>query len=170
MDALQSAPGVLGRETPAGAALRSVPPRVRRPEAQALRTTCQTDLIAVAHAGLSEWPDVCNYHWINVPDNDRGAIMTPRTPDEAPDCVNSIVFDQVELTHQWTLQPPLPDYRNIHRSISICSWCGSSLNEEYAGNSLLRAFLTSTDGTRVYWRSNGDGGMEPCSSTVYSRV
>ena len=84
--------------------------------------------------------------------------------------MNSIVFDEVELTHHWTLQPPLPDYRNIHRSISICSWCGSSLNEEYAGNSLLRAFLTGTDGTRVYWRSNCDGVMEPCSSTVYTRV
>ena len=87
--------------------------------------------------------------------------MTASTPEEAPDCVNSIVFDEVELNHHWTLQPPLPDYRNIHRSISTCSWCGSSLNEEYAGNSLLRAFLISTDGTRVYWRSNGDGGWNP---------
>ena len=91
--------------------------------------------------------------------------MTSRTPEEAPDCVNSTVFAEVELGHHWTLQPPLAAYRDIHRSISVCSWCHASLNEEYAGNSLLRA-----DGTRVYWRSNGDGGMEPCSSTAYGRV
>ena len=42
------------------------------------------------------------------------------------------------MTHHWTLQPPLPDYHNIHRSISVCSWCGSSPNEDYAGNFLLR--------------------------------
>lgn len=42
------------------------------------------------------------------------------------------------MTHHWTHQPPLPDYRNIHRSISQCSWCSSSPNEDYAGNSLLR--------------------------------
>ena len=104
MEAPQSAPGVLGRETPVDAAPRSVPPG--------------SAAVTQAQAELSEWPDICDYHWTNVPDNDRGAIMTPRTPEEAPDCVNSIVFDQVELTHHWTLQPPLPDYRNIHRSIS----------------------------------------------------
>ena len=52
----------------------------------------------------------------------------------------------------------------------MCSWCGASLNEEYAGNALLRAFLTCPDGTRVYWRSEGDGAMEICSSIVYSRI
>ena len=96
--------------------------------------------------------------------------MTSRTPEEAPDCVNSTVFPEVELSHHWTLQPPLTAYLDIHRSISVCSWCHARLNEEYAGNSLLRAFLTPADGTRVYWRSNGDGGMEPCSSTAYGRV
>ena len=96
--------------------------------------------------------------------------MTFPTPEEAPNCVNSTVFAEVELSHHWTLQPPLAAYRDIHRSIALCSRCQARLNEEYAGNSLLRAFLTATDGTRVYWRSNGDGGMEPCSSTVYGRV
>ena len=87
-----------------------------------------------------------------------------------PDCVKSSVFAEVELAHDWTLQPPLPAYLDIHRSISVCSWCGASLNEEYAGNALLRAFLTCPDGTRVYWRSEGDGAMEICSSIVYSRI
>ena len=166
-EALQSAPGVLGRETPVDAVPNMVPPG-----SAGVEHPSQAVLLAVARAqaGLSEWPDICDYHRTNVPNNDRGAIMTASTPEEAPDCVDSTIFDEVELNHHWTLQPPLPDYRNIHRSISTCSWCGSSLNEEYAGNSLLRAFLSSTDGTRVYWRSNGDGGMEPCSSTVYSRV
>ena len=84
--------------------------------------------------------------------------------------MESIVFAEVELTHYWTLQPPLAAYLDIHSSISLCSWCGASLNEEYAGNSLLRTFLTCADGTRVYWRSNCDGVMEPCSSTVDTRV
>ena len=96
--------------------------------------------------------------------------MTRRTPEQALNCVDSTVFAEVELTHYWTLQPPLAAYLDIHRSISRCSWCGASLNEEYAGNSLLRVFLTCADGTRIYWRSNCDGAMEPCSSTVYSRV
>ena len=114
------------------------------PGSAGVENTCQSALVAVAvaiaqaQAGLSEWPDIGDYHRTNVPNNDRGAIMTPRTPQGAPDCMNSIVFDEVELTHHWTLQPPLPDYRNIHRSISVCSWCGSSPNEDYAGNSLLR--------------------------------
>ena len=96
--------------------------------------------------------------------------MTRRTPEEALNCVDSNVFAEVELTHYWALQPPLAAYLDIHRSISVCSWCGASLNEEYGGNSLLRAFLTCTDGTHVYWPSNGDGVMGICSSTVYSRV
>ena len=96
--------------------------------------------------------------------------MTLRTPDEVPDCVKSSVFAEVELAHDWTLQPPLAAYLDIHRSISVCSWCGASLNEEYAGNALLRAFLTYPDGTRVYWRSEGEGALEICSSTVYSRI
>ena len=96
--------------------------------------------------------------------------MTLRTPDEVPNYVKSSVFTEVELAHDWTLQPPLPAYLDIHRSISVCSWCGASLNEEYAGNALLRAFLTCPDGTRVYWRSEGDGAMEIYSSTVYSRI
>ena len=96
--------------------------------------------------------------------------MTLRTPDEVPDCVKSSVFTEVELAHDWTLQPPLPAYLDIHRSISVCSWCGASLNEEYAGNALLRAFLTCPDGTRVYWRSEGEGALEICSSTLYSRI
>ena len=96
--------------------------------------------------------------------------MTPRTTEETLNCVDSTVFAEVELTHHWTLQPPLAAYRDIHRSISVCSWCGASLNEEYDGNYLLRAFLTGTDGTRVYWRSICDGVMELCSSTVYNRV
>ena len=96
--------------------------------------------------------------------------MTLRTPEEAPNCVDSTVFAEVELTHYCTLQPPLAAYLDIHRSIAVCSWCGASLDEEYAGNSLLRAFLTCTDWTHVYWRSNCDGAMEPCSSTVYTRV
>ena len=65
-------------------------------------------------------------------------------------CVKSNVFADVELTHDWTLRPPLPAYLDIHRSISVCAWCGASLNEEYARNALLRAFLTCADGTRVY--------------------
>ena len=126
MEALDSAPGVLGGETPVDAGPRRVPlgnADVEEP--------CQAALVAVAQAqaGLSEWPDACAYHWTNVPNNDRGAIMTPP---------HSGVFDEVELTHHWTLQPPLADYRNIHRSISRCSWCGSSPNEDYAGNSPLR--------------------------------
>ena len=96
--------------------------------------------------------------------------MNLSTSGEALNCVNSTLFADVELTHHWTLQPPLADYLDIHRSISMCSWCGASLNEEYAGNSLLRAFLTGTDGTRLYWRSIRGEAMEPCSSTVYSRV
>ena len=99
-----------------------------------------------------------------------GAGMTLRTPEEALNCVDSTIFAEVELTHHWTLQPPLADYLDIHRSISLRPLCDASLNEEYAGNSLLSAFLTCTDRTRVYWRSNCDGAMEPCSSTVYTRV
>ena len=56
--------------------------------------------------------------------------MTRRTPEQALNCVDSTVFAEVELTHYWTLQPPLAAYRDIHRSISLCSWCGASLNEE----------------------------------------
>ena len=52
--------------------------------------------------------------------------------------MNSTIFDEVELNHHWTLQSPLADYRNIHRSISVCAWRGSSPNEDDAGNSLLR--------------------------------
>ena len=96
--------------------------------------------------------------------------MTFPTPEETLNCVNSTVFAEVELRHHWTLQPPLAAYLDIHRSISVCSWCHARLNEEYAGNSLLRAFLTSADGSRVYWRSNGGESMESCSSTVYARV
>ena len=59
--------------------------------------------------------------------------------------MESTVFAEVELTHYWTLQPPLAAYLDIHSSISLCSWCGASLNEEYAGNSLLRTFLTCAD-------------------------
>ena len=119
-------------------------------------------------------------------------LRTCGTPDEVPDCVKSSVFTEVELAHDWTLQPPLAAYLDIHRSISVCSWCGASswtrlglrlpgqvpqsilsqyqAGEEYAGNALLRAFLTCPDGTRVYWRSEGDGAMEICSSTLYSRI
>ena len=71
--------------------------------------------------------------------------MNRRTPEEALTCVESTVFAEVELTHYWTLQPPLASYLDIHSSISLCSWCGASLNEEYAGNSLLRTFLTCAD-------------------------
>ena len=96
--------------------------------------------------------------------------MTLPTPGEVPNCLKSAVFAEVELAHDWTLQPPLAAYLDIHRSIAVCSWCGASLNEEYAGNALLRAFLTCPDRTRVYWRSDGGGVMEICSSTVYTRV
>ena len=96
--------------------------------------------------------------------------MTLRTPEQVLYCVKSTVFAEVELTHYWTLQPPLDAYLDIHRSISVCAWCGDHLNEEYAGNALLGAFLTCADGTHVYWRSNGDGVMEICGSTIYSRV
>ena len=75
MEVLESAPGVLGEETPVDAGPRRVPPGnadVEDPR--------QAALVAVAQAGLSEWPDVCEYHWANVPNNDTGAIMTPRTP------------------------------------------------------------------------------------------
>ena len=51
--------------------------------------------------------------------------MTRRTPEEARNCVESTVFAEVEETHYWTLQPPLAAYLDIHRSISVCSWCGS---------------------------------------------
>ena len=51
--------------------------------------------------------------------------MTPRTTEETLNCVDSTVFAEVELTHHWTLQPPLAAYRDIHRSISVCSWCGA---------------------------------------------
>ena len=51
--------------------------------------------------------------------------MTLRTPDEVPDCVKSSVFTEVELAHDWTLQPPLAAYLDIHRSISVCSWCAA---------------------------------------------
>ena len=51
--------------------------------------------------------------------------MTLHTPDEVPDCVKSSVFTEVELAHDWTLQPPLAAYLDIHRSISLCSWSGS---------------------------------------------
>ena len=51
--------------------------------------------------------------------------MTPRTPEEALNCVDSTVFAEVELTHHWTLQPPLAAYLDIHRSIDLCSWCGA---------------------------------------------
>ena len=71
--------------------------------------------------------------------------MNRRTPEEALNCVESTVFAEVELTHYWTLQPPLAAYLDIHSSISLCSRCGASLNEEYAGNSLLRTFLTCAD-------------------------
>ena len=71
--------------------------------------------------------------------------MNRRTPEEALNCVESTVFAEVELTYYWTLQPPLAAYLDIHSSISLCSWCGASLNEEYAGNSLLRTFLTCAD-------------------------
>ena len=96
--------------------------------------------------------------------------MTFPTPEETLNCVNSTIFAEVELRHHWTLQPPLAAYLDIHRSISVCSWCHARLNEEYAGNSLLRAFLTCADGSRVYWRSTGGESMESCNSTVYARV
>ena len=53
--------------------------------------------------------------------------MTLRTAEQILNCVKSNVFADVELTHDWTLQPPLPAYLDIHRSISVCSWCGVSL-------------------------------------------
>ena len=56
--------------------------------------------------------------------------MTLRTPEQVLNCVKSTVFSEVELTHYWTLQPPLAAYLDIHRSISVCSWCDASLNEE----------------------------------------
>ena len=108
--------------------------------------------------------------------------MTLRTPEKILKCVKSTVFAEVELTHDWTLQPPLAAYLDIHRSISVCSCCDASLNdaslnEEYAGNALFRAFLTCADGTHVYWRTNGDGnsgviGAQLCKwpSMVYGRV
>ena len=33
--------------------------------------------------------------------------MTLRSPEEALNCVKSTLFTEVELTHHWTLQPPL---------------------------------------------------------------
>ena len=77
MKALESAPGVLGGETPVDAGPRRVPLGNADVE-----DPCQAALVAVAQAqaGLSEWPDACAYHWTSVPNNDRGAIMTPRTP------------------------------------------------------------------------------------------
>ena len=56
--------------------------------------------------------------------------MTLRTTEQVLNCVKSTVFSEVELTHYWTLQPPLAAYLDIHRSISVCSWCDASLNEE----------------------------------------
>ena len=61
-----------------------------------------------------ECPKICNTA-------QPGAIMTSRTPEEAPDCVNSTIFAEVELIHHWTLQPLLAAYRDIHRSISLCT-------------------------------------------------
>ena len=77
MEALQSAPGVLGRETPVDAAPHSVPPG-----SAGVENPCQADLVAVARtqAGLSEWPGICDYHWTSVTNNDRGVIMTPALP------------------------------------------------------------------------------------------
>ena len=69
-----------------------------------------------------------------------------------------------------TLQPPLGAYLDIHRSIAVCFWCDASLNEEYAGNSVLRALLTCADGRTSTGGPTGDGVMELCSSTAYSRV
>ena len=77
MEALESAPGVLGGEMTVDAGPRRVPlgnADVEDPRQAALIAVAQ------AQAGLSEWPDVCEYHWANVPNNDRGAIMIPRTP------------------------------------------------------------------------------------------
>ena len=96
--------------------------------------------------------------------------MTLRTPEQVLNFVKPTVFAEVELTPYWTLQPPLAAYLDINRPISVCSWCDASLNEEYAGNALLRAFLICADGTHVYWRSNGERMMEICTSTVYSRA
>ena len=58
MEALESAPGVLGGETPVNAGSRRVPLGNADVE-----DPCQVALVAVAQAqaGLSEWPDVCEY-------------------------------------------------------------------------------------------------------------
>ena len=78
--------------------------------------------------------------------------MTLHTPDEVPNCVKSSVFTEVELAHDWTLQPPLAAYLDIHRSISVCSWCGASLNEEYAGNSAWSAIPGSQGHGHPGWK------------------
>ena len=53
--------------------------------------------------------------------------MTLRTPEQGLNCGKSIVFAEVELTHCWTLQPPLAAYLDIHRSISVCS-CAATVS------------------------------------------
>ena len=80
MAALESAPSILGGETPVDAGPRRVPlgnADVEDPSQAALVA------VAPAQAGLSEWPDAGEYHWANVPNNDRGPIMNPRTPASA---------------------------------------------------------------------------------------
>ena len=44
----------------------------------------------------------------------------------------------MQLTRHWGLGPPLPAQTEIHMSVAVCSWRGSSLSEEYAGDVLLR--------------------------------
>ena len=41
--------------------------------------------------------------------------MTLRTPEQVFNCMTSTVFAEVELTHYWTLQPPLAAYLNQYQ-------------------------------------------------------
>ena len=97
--------------------------------------------------------------------------MTLRTPEEPLNCVDSTIFAEVELTHYWTLQPPLgrlPKHPQVDRRVLfVRRQSQRGVCRELPAPRLPDLHRRDARLLAVQLRRSV---MEPCSSTVYTRV
>ena len=84
-------------------------------------------------------------------------------------CTESSDYGVTELTHPWTIQPRAEQSGPVYRTTSVCEVCGAQLYEEHRtdGGRLIRARMTTPEGTAVQWRSDPDGTVSECSTNQY---
>ena len=84
-------------------------------------------------------------------------------------CTESSDYGVTELAHPWTIQPRAEQSGPVYRTTSVCEVCGAQLYEEHRtdGGRLIRARMTTPEGTAVQWRSDPDGTVSECSTNQY---